>query len=276
MSCQVSWAPVQTATLQQGIAAWSRAAFCLVRKAEIVSKRRRRRETDSFEEVVLRLALLLAFLAGPGVFAWFNQRPWAIVLAVAILVSGALGLIAFFLTWRQMKREEQRRRLVTSQNWLNLTPAQFEEYVAELFGAGGYRVQITGGIADGGIDIEVEKDGKRAIVQCKRYHPRNKVGVEEVRAFCSVVHHSKAERGYFVTSSSFTNEAAAWAKKDRVTTIDGKRLIDLMKKVNFGPYAKPMPRPPLFFTAAQWLTLTLLVTSVIGVFGFLFGLVVWG
>jgi hypothetical protein len=49
-----------------------------------------------------------------------------------------------------------------------------------------------------------------------------------------------------------------------------------MKKAKFGPYAEPMPPPALFFTAGQWLTLTLLVTAVIGVLGFFVGLVVWG
>ncbi len=147
-----------------------------------MSNHRRRRKEERLAKGLVGLIFLAVFAASSTLLAWFNRRPWAIPLAIIIVVTIILGLMAFLITLQRMRREEQRRRLVAEHNWLNLSHSQFEEYVAELFRAQGWRAKVIGGVVDGGIDIRLEKDGARAIAQCKRYRVSSKVNVRKIRS----------------------------------------------------------------------------------------------
>src|SRR5215216_6384221 len=72
-----------------------------------------------------------------------------------------------------------------------LPPRRFEEIVAELLAKQGYEVALTPASGDGGFDIyAARKDGLGQflyLVECKRYVPPNKVGVEVVRSLYGVV-----------------------------------------------------------------------------------------
>ncbi|MCT4074665.1 restriction endonuclease [Elizabethkingia anophelis] len=92
-----------------------------------------------------------------------------------------------------------------------LTSRQFEELVAELFMREGYDVELTKSTVDGGKDIYV---AKRTIfgqflyvVECKKYSPENKVGVNVLRSLYGVVQNEKVTSGIVVTSSYFTKNA---------------------------------------------------------------------
>ena len=89
-----------------------------------------------------------------------------------------------------------------------LSPRQFEEFVAELLSKQGYHIEMTPSSSDGGFDMyAAKKDGIGSflfLVECKRYTPPNKVGVEVVRALHGVVQQKQANAGIIVTSSFFT------------------------------------------------------------------------
>lgn len=92
-----------------------------------------------------------------------------------------------------------------------LSPRQFEELVAELLLRQGYKVELTPASGDGGVDIyAAKKDGVGKfmyLVECKRYSPSNKVGVNVVRSLHGVVQHKRANAGLVVTTSTFTKGA---------------------------------------------------------------------
>jgi len=92
-----------------------------------------------------------------------------------------------------------------------LTSRQFEELVAELFIQEGYEVELTKSTVDGGKDIYVAKTtifGQFLyVVECKKYSPENKVGVNVLRSLYGVVQNEKVTSGIIVTSSYFTKNA---------------------------------------------------------------------
>lgn len=92
-----------------------------------------------------------------------------------------------------------------------LSPRKFEELVAEIISRLGYNVALTPPTKDGGFDIRVaSKEGLGSfvyLVECKRYIPPNKVGVEVVRSLHGVVGKEGATAGVVVTSSYFTSDA---------------------------------------------------------------------
>jgi hypothetical protein len=205
-------------------------------------------------------------MASPTLLKFLRDFPWIKNVAIASMATGLLGLIAFGLTARKMRTEEERCRRLAQSNWMRLNPTQFEHYVADLMHMQGYKVKVVGRTADGGIDIQFRSPaGEKGIAQVKRYNHENKVGVKHIREFRTVLRDSKADLGYFITSGRFTGPAMQEGRKNRnLELIDYQGLSDWMKAVKAGPYSDPAPRPPLLLTASQWLTLSLLMTAAVG------------
>jgi restriction system protein len=98
-----------------------------------------------------------------------------------------------------------------------LPPRKFEEIVAEILEHQGYEVELTPASGDGGFDIYAAKKeglGKFLfLVECKRYVPPNKVGVEIARSLYGVVQSKKATAGAIVTTSFFTSGAESFQRE---------------------------------------------------------------
>ncbi len=94
---------------------------------------------------------------------------------------------------------------------------QFEELVAEILKKQGYEIELTPASSDGGFDMyAAKKDGLGSflyLVECKRYTPPNKVGVEVVRALNGVVQSKQATAGAIATTSFFTAGAEAFQRE---------------------------------------------------------------
>ncbi|MGI5526554.1 restriction endonuclease [Streptomyces syringium] len=98
----------------------------------------------------------------------------------------------------------------------SMSPEEFEEAVAELCTRDGCSdVQVTGGAGDLGADVvATAPDGRRVVIQCKRYAPDHKVGSQELQRFggtCFAVH--GAHTATVVTTSAFTQPGAAYADR---------------------------------------------------------------
>jgi hypothetical protein len=138
------------------------------------------------------------------------------------------GLV--IVAWLAVRVEAgHRRHLVQWTTGLrHLDASEFEWLVGELFRREGWKVRETGRQdgPDGNIDLELSRDGKRCIVQCKRWTAKL-VGVDEVRGFGGTLMREglQGSAGFFVTLSSFTLQARAEAKAMRLTLLDGRELF---------------------------------------------------
>ena len=98
-----------------------------------------------------------------------------------------------------------------------LPPRKFEEIVAEILSNEGYEVELTSASRDGGFDICAARQGGLGkflfLVECKRYVPPNKVGVEIVRSLHGVVQANRANAGAIVSTSYFTAGAKDFQRK---------------------------------------------------------------
>jgi hypothetical protein len=95
-----------------------------------------------------------------------------------------------------------------------LSADRFEELVAELLSRQGYSITRTPFSRDGGFDMyAARKDGLGEflyLVECKRYTPPNKVGVNVVRSLRGVLSEKRATAAAVVTTSYFTAGAKAF------------------------------------------------------------------
>ncbi len=105
----------------------------------------------------------------------------------------------------------------------DLSPRAFEEYVAQLFRQKGYHVTMRGRSGDHGVDLELtQSNGRRAIVQCKRY--RSAIGPEVVRELYGTLIHERAAHAFLVTTADISESARRWAQGKPMTLIDGRTL----------------------------------------------------
>jgi restriction system protein len=112
-----------------------------------------------------------------------------------------------------------------------MSPAKFEQEIAEMFQALGYDADVVGGANDGGIDVVAHKDGKKYYIQCKKFMTRD-VTPHGVRDFLGAITNvnNPADQGFFVTSGGFTLMAKEAVKGNpRIELIDGLRLIEYYK-----------------------------------------------
>ena len=77
-------------------------------------------------------------------------------------------------------------------------------------------------------------------LQAKRYAPENTVGRPELQAFVGALSGVSAQKGVFVTTSRFSPSAIDYLKtvQQRVITVDGDRLVDLMVQHGVGVRTK--------------------------------------
>ena len=87
----------------------------------------------------------------------------------------------------------------------DMPPRKFEEFVAELFKAKGYDVELTPKTKDGGFDIRAfsrsDTGSLLTLIECKRYAEQQKVQVGIVRELYGVVDDQRATCGIIAKHS---------------------------------------------------------------------------
>jgi restriction system protein len=131
-------------------------------------------------------------------------------------------------------------------------PKYFETIVLDLLHRMGYGtsrsdLQRVGGVGDGGIDgvIALDRLGlEKVYVQAKRW--QGSVGRPDVQAFYGALAGQRANKGVFITTSTFTPQASDFARSvERVVLVDGTRLADLMMEHEVGVTLRPLKVPKI-------------------------------
>ena len=107
----------------------------------------------------------------------------------------------------------------------SLDPYQFEVEIAELYQKCGYKAVVTKG--SGGIDIELFKNQRKGIVQCKKF--KSKVGPAPIRDIYGTMMSGKYDFALVVCPSGFSDNAYSFAKNKKIKLIG---LDEILKMVN--------------------------------------------
>ena len=160
-----------------------------------------------------------------------NDLPNAFSDAINLVeLAAALSLVLLWivLIWRQYiaRKNKSSWSAISKEMLLELDPQSFELFVAALFRKRGHRVIMRGGSGDHGVDLElVSGDGRRAVVQCKRY--RDTVGEKTVRDLFGTLLHERASRAFLVTTADISEAAVQWARGKPITLINGDQLVEI-------------------------------------------------
>lgn len=140
-------------------------------------------------------------------------------------------------TLRDQLRDELLESLAT------VNPYRFEKIVLDVLVAMGYggtreeAAKVTKRSNDEGVDGIINEDrlGLDVIyVQAKRW--KNRVGRQEIQAFVGALAGKQAQKGIFITTSDFAQNAYDYARSlaQKVILVDGPRLASLMMEHGVG------------------------------------------
>ncbi|CAM5500934.1 MULTISPECIES: restriction endonuclease [Streptomyces] len=171
-------------------------------------------------------------------------RTWTAQILTALAVTAALGLTAGAVYGRQyLQNRPHRSRPARRVRWiprpraaqptdlagyLALDPTAFEQAIADLAlrDPEVYSAVRQGGANDRAADVLVSlRDGRRIVIQCKRYQPRKAVDADTVYSLNGTYaawHHANAAT--IVTTSRFTQSARAFADGVGIRLVDGPGL----------------------------------------------------
>jgi restriction system protein len=133
-----------------------------------------------------------------------------------------------------------------------VTPQYFETIVLDLLHRMGYGtsredLQRVGRTGDGGIDgvISLDRLGlEKVYVQAKRW--QSTVGRPEIQGFFGALAGQRAEKGVFITTSTFSQQAVDFARSvEGVVLVDGEKLAALMTEHEVGVTLRPVKVPKL-------------------------------
>lgn len=117
--------------------------------------------------------------------------------------------------------DEQKYKESSSYDADAMSGTEFETLIVKILRENGLdKVVGTPGTGDQGADIIAENNGKKIIIQAKRY--TWPVGNKAVQEVTSALKYYNGDEGWVITNSTFTPSAKALAQKCKIILIDGK------------------------------------------------------
>jgi restriction system protein len=178
----------------------------------------------------LGICLLLAFLAAHPVLG-------------VLTVLGLLGLGAWVVVGRVRERAEQQALWAARAQHVAaygvMSPKEFEHALAFLCRRDGCTdVRVVGGSGDLGADvIATAPDGRRLIVQAKRYGPNSTVGSGDVQKVNGTYQHAHGGHlAAIVTTSRFTRPAREYASQVGIRLLDSDALAGWASRTGPAPW----------------------------------------
>lgn len=124
----------------------------------------------------------------------------------------------------------RRTRLRKLSTLRDMHSRAFEAAVAELYSRLGYHAEVTAAVSDLGADVIATREGRRWVIECKRYAGSQVVGRDPLQKLVSAMQEYDAHAAICVTTSRFSGPAMAFARKRNIELVDGERLLALLAR----------------------------------------------
>jgi len=145
--------------------------------------------------------------------------------------SGILFLISIAsLIWSSARK---KRPFIKGRKALSdlrdLSWEEFREYVMGLFQKLGYSPEGNGAMDNEHADLRLKRDARTSLVCCKKYYVRKIPHSMVLEFFETMLKSPSLEKGYFITTGSFSQEARKFASDKPLVLIDGESLMDFAR-----------------------------------------------
>ena len=157
-------------------------------------------------------------------YDWFL---WAAIISTTIAVLICLGVL-----WckKRKNRKWQEVLIKTGVAQIDeLSPFEFETWVARALGVLGYQAYATKKAGDYGADVIAEKAGRKIAIQVKKY--QQAVGIQAVQEVVSAIGYYDCTEGWVVTSAAgFTHAAENLARKHNIKLVTKNDLAVMLSQ----------------------------------------------
>jgi HJR/Mrr/RecB family endonuclease len=123
-----------------------------------------------------------------------------------------------------------RYKQTNDQYWKSLRGIAFETALANLYGKMGYWVHQTKGSGDEGIDLVLEKEGVKTVVQCKGH--AKPIGVGAVRDLYGAMMHFGVPSAVLACPAGFTEGVIHFVMNKPIRLISASEIIEMAESVN--------------------------------------------
>lgn len=131
------------------------------------------------------------------------------------------------------ERKQSHRFYEHAERLNDLSPREFEMWCAEFFSILGYSTNVTPFIADGGIDIYLEKKSTIYGVQCKKY--KSSVFAPDIQKFIGALVSHGLSYGIFITTGIFSIGAIELCKNNHIELYDKYRIAETLREISSTP-----------------------------------------
>lgn len=198
---------------------------------------------DKLSNAKIILMMSLIFLPLCGLFIVMGYSDWGDACFLAWGYVGAslcmCGIAYFIMISIENSKNEQKvlRAIVKSKidQIDNLSPNQFEVWVAKFMQLQGFAAKVTPHSGDFGVDVLASKEGFLIGIQVKKF--TKPVGIKAVQEISSGMGYYCCQQGWVITSASFTTAAIKLAESLSIKLITrydlANMLTDLNTDINF-------------------------------------------
>lgn len=116
----------------------------------------------------------------------------------------------------------------------DMSPREFEMFIAELYKNLGYTVELTPESADGGKDVILyDNDGSIIYVECKHFAENNYVGREICQKLIGSITIDGVDSGVIVCTGKFHKNAwEVYSKVDNLELIDMRGIMRIVREID--------------------------------------------
>jgi restriction system protein len=162
---------------------------------------------------------LLIIILGFG-FAIYNGSQ-SIITIYSILIAIVVIILVAHLIYKKYRYDQLSKTGIFDID--TMIGSDFEERLMVMFKHLGYNVKHVGKTADAGVDLIIEKDGKKTAIQAKRY--QSNVGEAAVQQVHTGKHFYHCDDAIIVSNSNYTEMARKVAKETDIKLWSRNDLI---------------------------------------------------
>ncbi len=152
-----------------------------------------------------------------------------IILLVLLLPVVIIFIIREGINNKKKHKQNAEKIMIYNISQINsLSGTEFEEYLKLLFEKMGYIASLTKKSKDFGVDLILEKKGRKTIVQAKCYS--HTVGVSAVQEIISARSHYSINDAMVVSNQNFSKEAQILAEESGVMLAGRAELETIIQK----------------------------------------------
>lgn len=130
--------------------------------------------------------------------------------------------------WKSLREIAFEMALAEEQYWKSLRGIDFETALADLYRNMGYSVRQTKGSGDEGIDLILQNEGAKTVVQCKGHS--KPVGVGAVRDLYGAMMHFDADSAILACPAGFTEGVVQFVAGKSIQLVSVRELVDMAER----------------------------------------------